>query len=110
MPKCDGVQSKIMPVITSDRVLENVEHILSSGSGVLDFAVSGEDEYYTWWGTEKSDWEISGVGHIENAEEDRIAIYPTGDTFYCELSASGEEFNTGPVRCVSEESGGSVSL
>lgn len=92
-----------MPVITSDCVLENVEHILSSGSGVLDFAVSDKDEYYTWWGTEKADWEIDGVSHIENAEEDRIAIYPAEDTFYCEISASGEEFNTGPVKCVSEE-------
>ncbi|WP_273838076.1 hypothetical protein [Halococcus sp. PRR34] len=98
-----------MPVITSDRVLEDVEHILSSGSGVLDFAVSSEDEYYTWWGTEKSNWEISGVGHIENAEEDRMAIYPIGDAFYCEISADGEEFNTGPVKCVSEESKESTS-
>lgn len=99
-----------MPVITSDRVLKDVEHILSSGSGVLDFAVSSEDEYYTWWGTEKSNWEISGVGHIENAEEDRMAIYPIGDAFYCEISADGEEFNTGPVKCVSEESKESASV
>jgi len=35
-------------VITEDIVLENVDHILMSGVGVLDFSVSGEDSYYTW--------------------------------------------------------------
>lgn len=91
-----------MPVITSDLVLDEVEYILSSGSGVLDFAVTGEAEYYTWWGTEDADWEVNGVGYVENDDEDRIAIYPAGEAFRCEISADGEEFNTGPVRCRSE--------
>jgi hypothetical protein len=36
-----------MPVIADDVVLKRVEHILGSGTGMLDFAVAGESEYYT---------------------------------------------------------------
>jgi len=39
-----------MSTITEDIVLEEVDHILVSGTGILDFSVSGDDSYYTWWG------------------------------------------------------------
>ena len=91
-----------MPIITSDLVLDEVEYILSSGTGTLDFAVRGEDDYYTWWGTEEADWKVDGVEHVENDSEDRLILYPVGGTFSCDISADGEEFNTGPVRCISK--------
>jgi hypothetical protein len=37
-------------VIADSTVLDQVEHILASGSGTLDFAVVGENNYYTWHG------------------------------------------------------------
>ena len=81
--------------------LDRVEHILASGSGLLDFAVAGEDQYYTWDGTEDADWSVEDVARAENVEEDRILFYPTGDFFTCEITANGEEANEGPVRCSS---------
>ncbi len=88
-----------MSTITEDIVLEDVDHILVSGTGNLDFSVSGEDSYYTWWGSEDSDWDVSDVERVENIEEDRIILYPEGDFFICEIEADREEENTGPVRC-----------
>lgn len=90
-----------MPTIDRSITLRNVEHILASGTGVLDFAVEGESDYYTWWGVDDADWSVSGVDVIENDEEDRFLIYPDGDYFVCEIDASGEEGNSGPVRCSS---------
>lgn len=90
-----------MPTITERTKLEQVEHILASGSGVLDFAVAGEDNYYTWRGTEEADWRVDDVRCVENAEEDRLILYPEGD-FTCEINAENEENNAGPVRCFCE--------
>lgn len=83
-------------------MLRKVEHILGSGNGTLDFAVEGEDQYYTWNGTEDADWTITDAETLKNVDEDRIIVYPEGDYFICEITATQEEFNTGPVRCFSE--------
>lgn len=88
-----------MPTIAEDVILEEVEHILASGTGVLDFAVADEESYYTWWGAEDADWEVSDVESVENVEEDRMLIHPEKDFFRCEISAEDEEQNMGPVRC-----------
>lgn len=88
-----------MPRIVQRTTLEKVEHILGSGVGTFDFAVEGESEYYTWIGTEDADWEIEDVARVENADEDRFVLYPAGDYFTCEIAATGEEWNEGPVRC-----------
>lgn len=37
-----------MARITQSTRLDRVQHIVGSGSGMLDFAVEGEDDYYTW--------------------------------------------------------------
>jgi hypothetical protein len=73
-----------MPVVTEKIVLDRVEHILGSGTGTLDFAVEGENGYYTW--------------HVVNVDEDRFEIRPE-TVFTCEIPADGEENNEGPVRC-----------
>ena len=86
-----------MPCITQSITLDRVEHILASGTGTLDFAVAGEDEYYTWDGKEDAEWTVEDVGRAENTEEDRLIFYPTGEFFICEITADGEEFNEGPV-------------
>ena len=91
-----------MPHIVQSTTLDAVEHILISGTGVLDFAVAGEDDYYTWLGTEDADWTVEDVSRVENGDEDRVILYPDADTFICEISANGEEHNQGPVRCYCE--------
>lgn len=91
-----------MGVITSDTRLDSVEHILVSGSGILDFAVSGRDDYVTWRGTEDANWTFEDVASVENVEEDRLIVYPEGEHFICEVPADGEEGNRGPVKCRSE--------
>lgn len=91
-----------MSTISQPRRLERVEHILGSGSGVLDFAVEGQNEYLTWWGSEDAEWLIEDIDRVENAEEDRLIFYPEGSYFVCEIEADGEEYNTGPVRCWSD--------
>lgn len=89
-------------IITDTTVLDEVEHVLASGTGTLDFVVAGEKDYYTWHGREDADWTVTGIENVENAEEDRIIVYPTGDFFHCEIESDGEEHNEGPVRCISE--------
>lgn len=91
-----------MPNITENTRLERVEHILSSGTGTLDFAVEGEQNYYTWNGREDSEWTVEGIKTAENDEEDRLVFYPVGDYFTCEIGSEREEGNPGPVRCWSE--------
>lgn len=88
-----------MPVITTRTVLEKVEHIVGSGAGVLDFAVVGEDHYYTWNGTEDANWTIEDVDYVENIEEDRFILHPEGEYFTCEIEANGGESNEGTVFC-----------
>lgn len=88
-----------MPRITNTTRLEQVDHILGSGTGLLDFSVEGEQSYYTWEGTEGSHWEIEDVASVENDTEDRIILYPEGESFVCEIEASGEQGNEGPVHC-----------
>jgi hypothetical protein len=88
-----------MPTITQKTRLDYVEHILGSGTGMLDFAVDGESGYYTWHGAEDADWEVDDVATVENADEDRFIIYSEAEYFICEIPADGEESNTGPVRC-----------
>lgn len=91
-----------MPFVDSSCRLDNVEHIEASGTGTLDFAVSGENVPLTWDGVEDADWTVEGVDRIENVEEDRFVIYPEGDYFVCEIEADGAEANNGPVRCWSK--------
>jgi hypothetical protein len=91
-----------MPQVSQRTVLEKVEHILASGTGTLDFAVEGENQYYTWRGTEEADWSVEDVKRIENSEEDRFIIYPEEDYFTCEIEAETDENNTGPVNCYCE--------
>lgn len=88
-----------MPRITDTTRLKRVEHILASGTGVLDFAVEGETGYYTWEGVEDANWKIQNVESVENDSEDRFFLYPEGDYFTCEIEADGEENNQGSVRC-----------
>ena len=88
-----------MPRITQSMTLDSVEHILASGTGILDFAVAGEDQYYTWDGSEDAEWTVEDIGRAENTEEDRLVFYPEGDFFTCEITADGEEHNEGPVHC-----------
>lgn len=91
-----------MNEITESVVLPDVEHILGSGSGVLDFAVAGESDYRTWRGTEDAEWRIEDVESVKNADEDRFIINPKAEFFVCEIEASGVEGNVGPVRCYCE--------
>lgn len=74
-----------MPEITQSTRLERVEHILGSGTGTLDFAVEGEQGYYTWEGGEESEWTVDDVCRVENAEEDRFVLYPEESHFVCEV-------------------------
>jgi hypothetical protein len=41
--------------VTRTERLEKVEHVLASSTGILDFAVEGENEYHTWSGSEEAD-------------------------------------------------------
>lgn len=86
-----------MTVVSQKTVLREVEHILGSGNGTLDFAVKGEEDYYTWNGVEDADWDVEDVARVENVEEDRFIMYPADETFTCEIGASKDEFNHGPV-------------
>ncbi|MCO8242986.1 hypothetical protein [Haladaptatus sp. AB643] len=88
-----------MTRISQTTRLEKVEHIVGSGSGLLDFAVKGENGYDTWEGNEDADWTVEDVDSVQNVEEDRYIMYPEGDYFICEIEADTEERNSGPVRC-----------
>lgn len=88
-----------MARITQSTRLSRVQHIVGSGTGVLDFAVDGEDDYYTWDGNEDADWEVEDVASVQNIDEDRYIMYPEGEFFVCEIESQGEEKNTGPVHC-----------
>jgi hypothetical protein len=83
-----------MSHITQTTRLERVEHILGSGTGTLDFAVEGEEEYYTWEGNEDADWDVEDVESVENVDEDRFLIYPEEAYFICEIDAERDV-----VRC-----------
>jgi hypothetical protein len=85
--------------ITQSTRLSQVQHIIGSGTGGLDFAVDGEDDYYTWDGNEGAEWEIEDVASVQNIDEDRFIMYPEGEFFVCEIESQGEEQNTGPVHC-----------
>jgi hypothetical protein len=91
-----------MPRIATNTRLEQVEHILGSGNGTLDFAVKDKREYLTWDGSEDADWEMTGVERIENDREDRFIVYPEGEFFVCEIDANDEEGNSGRVVCRGE--------
>lgn len=88
-----------MARITQSTRLSRVQHIVGSGTGVLDFAVDGEDDYYTWDGNEDADWEVEDVASIQNIDGDRYIMYPEGEFFVCEIESQDEEKNTGPVHC-----------
>lgn len=88
-----------MPRISQTTRFERVEHIIGSGTGLLDFAVEGNSGYYTWEGDEDANWTIEDIDHVENIEEDRFILHPKGDYFTCEIDAEAEEGNRGPVRC-----------
>lgn len=83
-----------MPQITGDTRLEQVEHVLGSGTGILDLAVHGENDYYTWDGPEDVDWSIADVARVENSSEDRFIVYPEAEYFVCEIETS-----SGSIRC-----------
>ena len=72
-----------MSRITQTTRLGRVEHILGSGTGTLDFAIEGEDVFYTWEGGEDADWDVEDVKSIENADEDRFLIFPEEKYFTC---------------------------
>jgi hypothetical protein len=91
-----------MTRISQTTRLERVQHIIGSGTGILDFAIEGEESYYTWDGLEDADWQIEDVASVENIEEDRFIMHPEGDFFTCEIESEEEEGNTGPVHCWSE--------
>lgn len=88
-----------MTRITQSTRLSRVQHIIGSGTELLDFAVDGEDDYYTWDGNEDADWEVEDVASVQNIDEDRYIMYPEGEFFVCEIESQGEEKNTGPVHC-----------
>lgn len=71
-----------MARITQSTRLSRVQHIVGSGTGVLDFAVDGEDDYYTWDGNEDADWEVEDVASIQNIDEDRYIMYPEGNSSF----------------------------
>jgi len=87
-----------MSRITQTTRLECVEHILGSGSGVLDFAIETETAYRTWEGDEDADWEINDVDSVENTDEDRFLIFPQSEYFTCEIDT-----DRGVVRCWCDE-------
>jgi hypothetical protein len=87
-----------MSRITGNTRLERVEHILASGSGILDFAIDSDDSYQTWEGREDSDWTVEDINYVENTDEDRLLIHPEGERFTCETDA-----DHGVVRCWCEE-------
>lgn len=91
-----------MARISQSTRLEEVEHILGSGTGILDFAIAGESGYRTWEGSEDADWTVEDVDYVENVDEDRFILYPDGEHFTCEIDADAEDENGGPVRCWSE--------
>ena len=82
-----------MPRVSAGTTLTQIEHILCSGTGTLDFAIEGEEQYYTWEGEEDADWTVSNVERIQNEDEDRIIIWPDEGYFSCEitLDADGRE-------------------
>ncbi|MWG36109.1 hypothetical protein [Halomarina oriensis] len=87
---------------SQDRRLERVEHILGSGSGVLGFAIDGQNQYETWVGVEDAEWTVYGVKSVENAEEDRFVMYPEEDYFICEITSEKSGGEDKSVQCWSE--------
>lgn len=87
-----------MTRITQTTRLERVEYILGSGIGTLDFAIEGEDAYYTWEGKEDADWDVEDIKSIENADEDRFLIFPEQKYFTCEIDVERDV-----VRCWCDE-------
>lgn len=88
-----------MTRISQPTRLDRVQHILGSGTGMLDFAVEQENDYYTWDGNEDADWQIEDVASVENIDEDRFIMYPEGEYFVCEIESESEDQNTGLVHC-----------
>ncbi|WP_158056010.1 hypothetical protein [Halorussus halophilus] len=86
-----------MPRVSEGTKLTQVEHILASGSATLDFAVKGENNYYTWEGPENADWTAENVLRVENDDEDRLILFPENEYFTCEVEhdSNGVEI----VRC-----------
>jgi hypothetical protein len=80
-----------MPHVSAYTKLTNVEHILGSGTGTLDFAVGGEDEYFTWDGTEEAEWSVEDVEQVDNSSEDRFILYPKEEYFICKIIDDGTE-------------------
>jgi hypothetical protein len=88
--------------ISAPARLDHVEHIIGSGTGILEFAVEGESEYYTWEGSEEADWEVEGVSRVENIGEDRFMMYPGERLFVCEIEEGDERVSGDEVRCWSK--------
>ncbi|WP_232820448.1 hypothetical protein [Halorussus litoreus] len=91
-----NAEHSTMPRISQSTTLEQVEHILGSGSGILDFAVEGENDYYTWEDGEDANWKIEDVDCVKNVEEDRFIMFPEGDSFTCEIETEEDKSR---VRC-----------
>lgn len=77
--------------------LTAIEFILGSGAGTLDFAVEGDEEYYTWSGEEDSEWTIEDTDRVENDEEDRFILHPEDNFFTCIVDVTDEGKDT--VNC-----------
>jgi hypothetical protein len=88
-----------MTVVSQKTFLRGVKRILGSGNGTVEFAIRGEEDYYTWNGVEDADWDVEDFARVEHIEEDRFIMYPANEKYPCEIDASEEEFNHGPVRC-----------
>ncbi len=85
--------------ISQDRRFERVEHIEVSVPSVLHFGVECDSTRYTWDGVEDAEWTIDDVDYVENGDEDYFFLYPEEDYFVCEIEATREEGNLGPVHC-----------
>lgn len=93
-----------MPRLAESVKLDRVHYIVGSGTGVLDFSVAGEEQYYTWDGQKAAEWNVEDVATVDNLEEDRFIMYPDGEYFMCEIEPQGDEGNLGPVTCWCEQS------
>lgn len=90
-----------MERISRGTTLTNVERILGSDSGVLDFEVADDDTYYVWEGEDRedADWTVENVDRVENDNEDRFIMFPEGDGFTCEIDLNDDGWERARCWC-----------
>jgi hypothetical protein len=59
-----------------------VQRIVGSGTEILNFAVDGKEDYYTWDGNEEADRKIEYVASVQNIVEYRFIIYSGGRSWF----------------------------